>query len=99
MDKLQSTNQLQALQTSKLVTDFFEVKTTLKEIKLVFNNEENDKIPLTELVNNYKKVIKYSSIFHNIEVSVEDESIYIFIVETAPGEACDCCRGSGRKNP
>lgn len=98
MEDVQTLYQFQDFQTNKSAKDSFASVNLLKESKLVFNNDQNDKILLTELGEDYKKVIEFPKLFHNIEVSVKDDSIYIFIVETAPGEACTCCRGSGRKS-
>ncbi|AXY73141.1 hypothetical protein D3H65_03765 [Paraflavitalea soli] len=65
--------------------------------KLVFNNERKDEIKLDELMPGYEKKIEFGDKFHNIRVSVDGDSIYVFIVEGAPGEQCICCHGSGRK--
>ncbi len=71
--------------------------TEFENLKLVFNNEKKDEIEMTEMVPGFTKVIEFPNLFHNIEVRQEDNSIYIFIIETAPGLACSCCGGSGRK--
>jgi hypothetical protein len=68
-----------------------------KPQQLVFNNERKDVIKLDELMPGYEKKIEFGDKFHNIRVSVEGDSIYVFIVEGAPGEQCSCCQGSGRK--
>lgn len=68
-----------------------------KEKKIIFNNEKKDEIMLTELNHGFSREIVYPHLFHNLKVTVVKESIYILIIEQAPGVACECCSGSGRK--
>ncbi len=84
--------------TQPLTQPWAEPAGHFKLARLQFNNEQEERIELKDIEPGFQRVISFGNMYHQLYINLDGETIHFNIILGIPGEQCECCEGSDRKD-